>query len=439
MTKIKVRVNSINILFFVDIKSRDLPSLSLIGFYLKKKGYNVIFAPLHEWEISRFADIIVMNKPSAFEELVNSWRNQGKTILVIDTEGRTHDGKDLKIVRKLNFLPDVYFYWNKREFNKYYKERKKFDCNGKVLGCARTDFCHPSFVKIYEKNKIIKSLGLKKNDFIITLATRTHDVLRGKTEFFNHYKKRKNNHKYFISGKYEFKNSEQLLKMTKQFLIQVNKKFPKCKVVLKPHPNENNRHWVDFLNKEKLTNVKIMIGKTINELLSISKIHISHNTCQSTIEGKLFNIPVIELQNKYTNLISAKTHNNIADYNISNLNVLFRILNRIYINKTFKKSQIFKKYFNKYFYKFDGKRSKNYSLEVHRFIQKNYLINRKPSLKNIISNFCKNITIELFKIKYSFNLFKIINQGYDKRGRYRHRINNYDHLFWYKKYKRFNF
>ena len=60
------------ILFLIDIKSRDLPSSSLIGYELKKKrGYKVFFCALHEEDqfLKKIKpNCIVINKPIYSDE-----------------------------------------------------------------------------------------------------------------------------------------------------------------------------------------------------------------------------------------------------------------------------------------------------------------------------------------------------------------------------------
>ena len=103
------------IIFYVDHKYRDLPSLSKIGFFLRKKNFKVYYSPLWNWEHSLDKDIIVLPKPIFMDAYLKyQWNN--KIIIIIETEGCN---QDIKFKRHILMPVDLYTFWSHHEKKKY--------------------------------------------------------------------------------------------------------------------------------------------------------------------------------------------------------------------------------------------------------------------------------------------------------------------------------
>ena len=82
----------------------------------------------------------------------------------------------------------------------------------------------------------------------------------------------------------------------KTLLYYVNyvlENFKNVNIVIKPHPNEDVNFGTKLEKKNK--NLKIMLGKSINELLKISDLHIGIQGCLTIVESSLLKVPSIEL------------------------------------------------------------------------------------------------------------------------------------------------
>ena len=84
--------------------------------------------------------------------------------------------------------------------------------------------------------------------------------------------------------------------MTAQIVEKAALELNNFHFVLKPHPNEIPKFWLDIVEKQKLKNITIMKSGTINDLLNLSHIHMAHNVCTSTFEAMIKKIPTIEMQ-----------------------------------------------------------------------------------------------------------------------------------------------
>ena len=422
------------ILFYVDIKSRDLQSLSLISFYLRKK-YFIFFAPIYEWRFADCADCVIINKLHYADDQITKWKRQNKQVILIDTEGKTFSSPNSSIYKKIDVFPNLYFFWNNVEMDKYKKQMNEKNCDGYIGGYFRSDFCHRDFRSIYDYSKISQKYNLKKKKVITFASSFTQWHSRGS------YKKKKPKRisifKKFINTDLEEKNILQLNKMTKKILNFLNN-YHNLEIIFKPHPNEDSSYWDNFLKEKNYENIKIFKGDNINTLLSISSLHISHNFCLTVIDAKMFNLPVIEITNKYTKF-GSKTHL-IGDYQINNLDKLKILIDKLIQNqKLINKKDKIKKYISRYFYKFDGKRCYYHAKKIDQYLNKDKKQNISlfylfKNLATIYLNLGSSIIFKAFILSLKRFLKKEIN--YDIRGRYNHRIGYFDYLEEYNKFEK---
>ena len=128
-----------SILFYVDHKHRDLPALSLIGYYLNKLGYLVLFAPIWKWKVANCFDVIIVNKP-VYKEFIK-WK-KNRIVMIIETEGAN---QDINFKRNIKYYPHLYFFWSNKECDKYIDELLINDTNFSVKGSPRLDLLLPKF------------------------------------------------------------------------------------------------------------------------------------------------------------------------------------------------------------------------------------------------------------------------------------------------------
>lgn len=415
------------ILFYVDHKFRDLPSLAKIGFLLENKGFKIYYAPLWLWEVSIDKDIIVLNKP-IFEEAYRKYNWKDKKIIIIESEGCNQDFPKFK--RKVLMKVDLYFFWSNFEKKKYLKNpniEKKI-----VGGCPRMDFI---FEKNYSKKDSIDIISRKillkdiRKKKIITIATSTQEAHLDSNKIEAVFIKRK---KVFISSMDYLKhvrNSKLNLKFTLNILKKIKKIIKDDYIILlKPHPNENHFFWEKKI-KNFGKNFFLLKDILINDLINVSDFHISHNGCTTTFEAKLKNIPCAEIHNRFTKFLIHPDHLSLPDVKIKSLNDIHRIFKRLNQNDLhFKK--INSRYIDKYYFKIDNKRCDFYANEINKFIKQTDCDVKLKLNFNLLKFFF------LGKLKEYYNFIRLSFIMVDHRQRYNSRIKINDHKFWYKTFRK---
>lgn len=434
------------ILLIVDIKSRDLPSLALIGYFLKNK-YDIKYGRVNELEYQTKLefDCVILPKMNRFDDafkfFILDTIQKNRKIICIENEGNI----SANIKKNFFALPDLYFFWGKRQMEDYkrlFKKKSFFE----VLGNPRLDFFHNKFKKLLiDKKKFLKKLNLK-NEFCLTITTRTQEAHKNKKNISNIMSRRQLMYKEPNNYFFDYVNaSKTILKVSSDLLFKIQKKFPKINLLVKPHPGENLKYWNKL--EKKISNLRIVKGITIENFLKLSDLNISHNLCSSTFEAKLFNLPTIEMQTRFSKKYFLRIHQNIADFITLKpekiLSIISKQINKK--NKNNKKNKKIKNYINNFFFKFDGERCRNYARSIDNFLQNNRKhdqqklnIKQKKLLKSLKTKFEKDYQKEK---KFNFKKFikkflfeKNIISNYDSRHRFDHRYNNNDEIPWYKKF-----
>lgn len=418
------------ILFLVDHKHRDLPGLSLIGFYLKNIGYKVFYRRVWDTKHLYFDPSIIIipkanNGSKEFINRCNKWRESGIKLIVIETEGNEPWTPAKKV---MNTAPDLFFFWNKVEQKKHENFLKKNNVKSKVIGSPRLDFFHPFLFKnLNNRKKIINELGI--NNSLKTITVATNNSYEGLSDENIKLKRKRYSEVYEKCDfdKYlEFMNDVRNTNI--HYIKYLAEKYNNYNIILKPHPNENIEFWEDFIRK--YPNIKLMIGKNINDLLSVSDLHIGMTICLTITESKLLNIPTIELipLNFKTEEMFHMDHIGLGDYFVDSekkfdeaiLNGLNSLNKQININE----------YISKYYFKFDGKRCEDYAKSIDSYFKDNGLGGfSRPQLIKSFDYFLYNLK----KVKNS--IFQRESQ-IDKRGRFDNRIKKGDEIEWYNFYQK---
>ena len=362
-------MNSNSILFIVDHKHRDLPSLSLIGYFLEKQGFQIYFCGTSmEEEIFKKADpeFIIIPKLTYSNSNQLKWKLEGRKLIVVETEGNNQD-KEIKL--RTTVYPDLYFFWNDSVKNIYAEDFQRHDTKIIVGGYYRSDFFFDPLSKIFNPDEIKRSIGIDNQFPTITIATSTQDSHFSEERIKNKKKKRKRS--FDITPDYELivKNMRTLRTITENFLINADNEINrKVNFVIKPHPNESIIYWHELIEKNNLKNCYLMVGTNINHLLSISDFHISHNVCTTTAEAMMSDIPTAEIQTELSDELYAEEHLSLPDHIVKNKRDLREVINNFFNNKNIKKSIKIEKYIESFFTKNDGRRCKFYANEIERFI-----------------------------------------------------------------------
>ena len=443
------------ILFLVDHKHRDLPSLSLIGFFLQNKGYDLKYIEI--WQeneiINEFnPDYIILPKPGYAVDRLIKFKIDGRKTIVINTEGNLQENKS---VLNIPIPPDLYFFWNRTQFNVDKKTLNKSKTKLVLAGCPRMDFLTGKLYKSIfpSKDQLLEKYKLPVTNKTITIATASQDAHFDENLLRKKEKIQKKKYREAPNYRDVVNNMRYLRDKTSEIINGIVEKFPNMNIILKPHPNENIVYWQELVSSLNANNIFVSIGEPINHLLKVSDLHISHNVCTTTYEAMMTGVPTVEIHTKNSKSLWASEHLYLADYIIESFDDLSEKVKDILINNKFTRDKIkndqLNKYTEKYLFKVDGNRCQEYANKIDNFIGNSSLIEDKIKIleqtKLLIKySYVKGINT-LYKIKHrlvqltysrdkKLNINNIDNR-IDHLGRYDNRIKPGDEEFWMDKFR----
>ncbi len=419
------------IIFLVDHKHRDFPSIALIGYFLEKKGHKVFFKRIHEPEVDIInPDVIVeakYSRPQTYINKIEKWQKKNIRVVVMETEGII---QWKGFVPLMNYKPDFCFFWNENHGYAYDKEFYKDKIA--VLGCPRSDFLHKNFKKLSSRNILLKDLNLNTNRKIVTLATPNSYEDLPEEKLLNIKKRYYEVHKSRTTFETLLSHMIESRKSIKNFCLEFSKSKINCILIIKPHPNENINFWLNFINNLNDDRIKVMIGKTIQELLSISDLHIAKTGCLTLPEAALSNINSIEIlsTNNFAKEIFYSDHMKLGTYNVQNFieikDEFEDIVNGNIPLKTKEKHEILiNRYIDKFFKFHDGRRCFEYAKVFQGYLETESNFQKKSFFLINIHSFLYSILIKFLKKNYRL-LKNGNNKLIDNRGRFDNRISESD-------------
>jgi len=451
--------NSKHVLFLIDHKHRDLPSASLIGHHLSKKGYIVKYCAYWQEDIlmGQFnPEYIILGKPVYSYMKLAKWRAEGRKWIALDVEGNP---QDIIYEMKVEMIPDMSIYWNNKEYSayeNYYRKKSGYFKpmpDLRVLGCPRIDFHHESLSHLFEsKEDILKRFDLSAKFKTITIATSTQDSHFSAEKRANQAQTRD----AVLSKSADYstivRNMEILRDNTERLIALIANSSDDYNIVLKPHPNENVIFWETLFHRLNFENARVMKGETINNLLAISDIHIAHNVCTTTFEAMLHSIPTVEMHTFQSSSLYEAEHLNLASYKIRDPEEISDILRNVFSASSSRAPLEFQrvnKYCEKNFGTFDGNRCQEYAKYIDEFIKAN-----KGTKRTIISLILDYSIFFQYFVANRLRAFKwyiirrirgekapisddvTVTGNTDMRGRFDNRIIPGDEELWLQKYKR---
>ena len=442
------------VLFIVDHKHRDLAASALIGFYLKKDGYEVAYcAPWHEDKIvEEFSpNIIVLPKPIYKNHIFASWKINDIKVAVNDVEGNLQQ-KEFGFL-KPKIFPDQYFYWNEifyeRQGEFFEKEQNGF--TGKaperiLIGCPRIDFLHPKFDSVNKtKKELLNEFIIPSDKKIITIATAGSSADLSDKDLHkvqeNVNTRNSNPPDVFL----EASIYRELREMTVKIIEEVALNFPQYHVVLKPHPNEVPKFWVDLVEEKNLKNITIMKSGTINDLLNLADIHMAHNVCTSTFEAMIKRVPSIEMQTERSKILFSEKDLNLPLFPVKNADEALRSISKIEDDRNKCTDEGFllaNEFCEKWYGKFDGKRCLEYAENIKKLSNKKILLSKlsktKMYFRFIIGNEISKLIgkFQRLSIKKILEKVKGIKQKDWTDERHDKTIQPGDEKFWFEKFEK---
>ena len=392
-------MNSNSILFIVDHKHRDFPSLSLIGYHLEKLGYNIYYCGTSmENEVFEKSNpkFIIIPKLTYSPPNQLKWKLEGRKIIIVEAEGNNQD----KLFKyKVTVFPDLYFFWNEHVKKIYEKELVNNGAEVTIGGYYRSDLIRQPLNNIFNPEKLKSSLNIKNNRKIVTIATSTQDSHFSEKRLNEKRKIRKSTIEHCVDYDLDVNNKRKLRDITEELLISLQKNLSeKINIVIKPHPNESILYWNDLIRKHDLKNCYLMIGRNINELLSISNFHVSHNVCTTTAEAMMGGIETIEINTESSEVLYSSSHLGLPDHRCRSADEIIGIIENFANNENYSnQSTKIDSYVKKYFTIFDGKRCENYAYSIDDFINNDQKAPQRLSVKLKLKYY---FMISIIKIKY---------------------------------------
>lgn len=408
-----MKQNKKKILFLVDHKHRDFPSLSLMAYFLNHMGSEAKLAAIGRYDdIIKLFDpgYIVLPKPNHDFEKVMSWRLKGRKIIIIDSEG---NNQDKEFIYNIRVKPDAYLFWNDIEKNKYLFLSNTYNTKLKTLGYYRSDFLYPPLHDLYGSRKnILHKLSLDQNQPTVTIATAFQETHLSEERKKRKEQRRKNS---LIATDYKtlIDNDQKLRDLTENLIKLILIKYPNLNLVIKPHPHENVVYWNEFIKSINNNNLKLLVGKSINTLLQISDFHIAKNACTTTIESRLYGIQSLELHTDNTIEFIPKKHF-LSNYIATNTDEAMSVIDSVLFNKNNNKANAFKKnndvnnYSEKHLHKFDGLRCFEYARYLEELTNGKLSIGNKITVRKVFHDL-QNIglyVIVFLRNHLSFKLYK---------------------------------
>lgn len=451
------------ILFLVDHKHRDLPSASLVGFFLRQMGYEVKYVALWQEDtiIRSFNPrYLVLPKPLYELRRLIRFKIRGHKLIVINTEGNP-GGKTLKM--NIQIPPDFYFFWNESELHIYSTTLSSANTIFKLAGCLRIDFFREKFLNLFpSREELLKQYNLPLQRKTVTIATSTASthffgkLLRKKIEQLKRQTIEMDNFEE------EVKNMQVLKDMTEKMIRYIVPKYPELNFVIKPHPNESIFYWQKLVASLPTGNIHLSIGEPINHLLRVSDLNIAHNACSTTFESLLSGVPAVEIHTDQSMKMFKFDRLQLPTYTVKTVEELDHVIEQeFYLTDSNKKgngqrSEKLQSYIHKCFYKFDGLRCYEYTREIANFIEdtcqqseyygefviKNklflwlYVKSQIRQLFSYVKGFIKKILFRssIPKVNESTEMANI-----DSRGRYDNRIKPGDEEYWLEKFEQAGF
>ncbi len=416
------------IYFPIEIKKREFDSRCYQALKLINEGFKIAIctkSALNQYR-QKIKPGLVYFKSSGprYFNLMREFKSLGHQNIMMDEEGLLFRGEELyaKRFNRENFkYIDFILTWGKKDFSAI----KKMSKSSLIfpIGSPRIDLLNQKTNHMYfhESKKIKKKYGkfILLNTQLIFINHYTH---KDKDSFIENVKNKKDykyNEKELNLAKQRVKMQIKLFNDYKNFLEIFSKKFPKYKLIVRPHPAENHKVWKEIIKKYKNI-IYVQDTRSACSWMLASQFSIASN-CTTAVESfflKKFNInyrPVKNLKVEFELPI-------ICGLNIENIKNLIIFIKKNYHNSNLKINYLNnkgKKILKNKFSNLNGKCSIkklnqilisniNFNLEKQTSDTKIVNLNIYEKFKNILRIIYLDLKLKVFKNKASlFSIQKI--------------------------------
>lgn len=317
------------VLFLVDHKHRDLPSLSLIGFYLKQMGWEPHFVGMGD-ELDVIARVnpvaILLPKPVFDYQRLLRWRREGRHLIVLETEGNP---QDQVFEMRILVAPDLYLFWNDAIADRYRPRLAPRGTDMKVVGFHRSDLLHPRLNAVFPtRSELLARYQLDAARKTVTIATSAQDSHFSEERMRQKRKRRSRSLAKTADYLEIVANMRELRDRTMELVTTLSETRPDVNIALKPHPNENVVFWSDFITRLAKPQVRLVVGEPINHLLRVSDFHVAFNVCTTSVEALLAGVPAMELQTARSLQLYGESHLDLPNYRTTTLEAALEAIDR---------------------------------------------------------------------------------------------------------------
>lgn len=286
------------VLIPIETKVRDLYGKLLLGYHLTQKGYGVVIGPKHRlFELAAKMGnglLIGIGFYENFSEAYEKARKSGNLIASMDEEGlvyldrKTYQTKNLN--RKTLSLVDRILCWGESQREDILNYAPDTAERTVVTGNVRMDMLRPPFSALYEE-EARTNRAMHGNYFLINSNTSYYNHYLGKDYVIGSLKEKKMikspSDEAFYEGWLSYQ--EGIYKGLLDIAVDLSRRMPDCKVIIRPHPSENIDRWradVSGLGNIMVENK----GSSVPWIMGAKAV--IHSGCTTGIEANLLGVPV---------------------------------------------------------------------------------------------------------------------------------------------------
>ena len=295
----------------VENQVRELDPKLLLACIAARRGFSVIIGSHREIDlhISSLPQGLYLNKSMTDRNLkmFRIMENLGHEILTWDEEALVHLPADTYYSRRLSPIAIRYnshlFAWgqdNAELWRRYPHLPPEMPIH--VTGNPRSDMLRPDLRPFYEPEA--ETLRKKYGDFILVNTNFNHvNAFFPAQNLFRPVKNADQTPQFgkaavgmsreYAEGLQDHKRD--IFKAFRQMIPSLDKVFPDHKIVVRPHPTENQQVYKDIANDCK--NVKVTNEGNVVPWLMATKVVI-HNGCTTGVEAYVMGVPAISYRAK---------------------------------------------------------------------------------------------------------------------------------------------
>lgn len=280
----------------LDNPLRELQSTALLSYFLAKKGLEVVIIPMYDQELHvrlwRPQILILNHARPANAHLIKLYKQANIRLVVLDTEGGILRCEYRELINPVqecdsrHFL-DYYFLWGNRQYKAFKEKLGEEKPKLMVTGSPRMDFYREPWVNCVEK----PVPGMDGYVFIpMSFSFNNPKFTTKELEIFNMRD---------VMGL----DVATLREMQKKFgqaqegmialVVDLAKKYPMRKFVVRPHPFENEKGYLERFSN--FSNVIVTLENDISSWLRRAEIVLQMNS-SCGVEGALLGRKVLSLE-----------------------------------------------------------------------------------------------------------------------------------------------